>query len=124
MSPAIFRAAQCFKNLVNWLEADDAQVAQALGLELSVIASWEFIKPPARAARRLYEFHAVLASLVRVMGPDDFREWLFSGDPSPRSKLLAGDLEALDAETDRILFSGTSHLDLSWTPEDRGTETS
>lgn len=115
-------AYAAFKDLGRWLQAHDDEVADAVGVGRTTPYAWnrDGHEPRAATVRRLYEYHAVLSSLSRRLGSEEFRRWLFTGDPSRRERLLAGDLESLDQEVNDILFRRIdTGVDMAWAPEDR-----
>ena len=121
-SPPAFAA---FKDLVGWLEAPDGDVAEAVEVGRTTPYAWrrEGHEPRASTTRRIYEYHAVLSSLRRRVGASEFRRWLFTGHPSRRDLLLAGDLDRIESQVHRILFSRIdTGVDLAWAPEDSRPE--
>jgi hypothetical protein len=115
--PSAYRA---FKDLTDWLRADDSAVTSMVGIGRTTPYTWirDGREPRASTVRRLYEYHATLESLRRRLGPEAVRQWLELGTPSRRSMLLDGELEALGADVHEVLFRPTRRrLDLSWTPE-------
>lgn len=117
-APPAFRA---FKDLVRWLEADDAQVSAAIGVGRTTPYSWkrDEREPRASTVRRLYEYHAVISSLRRRLGAMEFRRWLFGDDSEPRARLLDGELEAVEKRVHELLFRRhDTGVGLGWAPED------
>lgn len=117
IQPSAYRA---FKDLTDWLSADDSAVASMVGIGRTTPYTWcrEGREPRASTVRRLYEYHATLESLRRRLGPESMRQWLELGRPSRRSVLLEGELAALDADVHEVLFQpARRRLDLSWVPE-------
>jgi hypothetical protein len=118
VAPPAFRA---FKDLVRWLDADDAQVSAAVGVGRTTPYSWrrDDREPRASTVRRLYEYHAVLSSLRRRLGEMEFRRWLFGDDSEPRARLLEGELEAVEGRVHELLFRRhDTGVGLGWAPED------
>lgn len=121
-SPPAFAA---FKDVVRWLEAPDGDVAEAVEIGRTTPYAWrrEGHGPRASTTRRMYEYHAVLSSLRRRLGPTEFHRWLFTGRPSPRELLLAGDLDRIESQVHGILFPRVeTGVDLAWAPEDSRPE--
>jgi len=116
-APPAYRA---FKDLAEWLEARDDEVAEAVGIGRTTPYTWkrDNREPRRGSAQRIYEFHAVLLSLLRQLGATGLRTWLFSGNPSRRDLLLRGDLEATERAVHEVLFRAhDSGVDLAWSPE-------
>jgi hypothetical protein len=121
--PPAYRA---FKDLADWLEAREDEVADAVEIGRTTPYSWvrDSREPRRGTAQRIYEFHAVLSSLLRRLGRDGLRTWLFNGDPNPRELMLRGDLEATDRLVHDALFRpADTGVDLAWAPEPDETET-
>jgi hypothetical protein len=118
------RAFQAFKDLGSWLDADDDEVAGAVGIGRTTPYAWrrEGHEPRARTVRRLYELHAMLDAVRRQLGSSRFGGWLSTGSPSRRSRLLAGDIASVAPDVDAALFGGLERPDLSWSPEPADNE--
>lgn len=114
-------AYQAFKDLARWLEAEDGEVAKAVGIGRTTPYSWkrDGREPRADTVRRLYEYHATLLALHRRLGESGFRAWTFASRRGHREALLAGNLAAVERDVDTVLFGrATDRLpDLAWAPE-------
>jgi len=99
-------ATRAFDDLVEWLEADDAEVANAAGLGRTTRYAWsrESHAPRASKVRRLYQIHAAVESLRRALGPGQFARWLNSGDPNHRDILLEGRTDAIQPAIREYVF--------------------
>jgi hypothetical protein len=119
-------AARAFDQLVEWLEADHAEVADAVALGRTTRYSWsrEGHDPRASTVRKLYQTHAAVDSLRRALGRREFARWLYLGRPSPRELLLQGDLDAVQPAIREFVFQPSAkHLpDLSWAAEEEDAE--
>lgn len=117
--PAAYRA---FKDLVRWLDAEDAQVAEMVGIGRTTPYTWkrEGREPRAATSQRIYEHHATLDSLRRKLGGSELRRWLHEGVPTRREALLAGGLQSLEADVHDVLFRRApgDRIDLAAAPED------
>jgi hypothetical protein len=115
-------AYTAFKSLGRWLDADDATIADMVGIGRTTPYTWkrDGREPRATTAQRIYEFHATLDSLRRRLGAVGLRRWLHEGIPPRRETLLAGDLESLDFDVHALLFRRESgrRVDLGAAPED------
>jgi hypothetical protein len=118
-APAAYRA---FKDLVRWLDADDMQIADMVGIGRTTPYTWkrEGREPRTATAQRIYEHHATLDSLRRRLGANELRRWLHEGIPTRRDRLLAGGLEALEGDVHALLFRSApgQRIDLAASPED------
>jgi hypothetical protein len=116
--PAAYRA---FKDLARWLDAEDGQVADMVGIGRTTPYTWsrEGREPRAATAQRIYEHHATLDALLRRLGLAGLRRWLHEGIPTRRDTLLAGDLAGLERDVHEVLFrrSVEHHADLAAAPE-------
>jgi len=120
--PPAFRA---FKQLGQWLNAEDGHVAAMLGFGRTTPYQWKrtSTEPRVGTVRRLYEYHATVGSLHRYLGADELRRWLHVGAPSTRrDTLLAGRLEDLERDVYDALFRGDPETRLAFVaaPEDAG----
>jgi hypothetical protein len=115
--PPAYRA---FKELADWLEAREEDLATAIGIGRTTVYSWkrDGREPRRGTAQRIYEYHSVLSSLLQRLGREGLRGWLFSGSPQPRDLLLGGDLASLDSRIHNVLFRrADTGIDLAWAPE-------
>ncbi len=114
-------AYQAFKDLARWLEADEDDVAKAVGIGRTTPYSWkrEGREPRADTVRRLYEYHSTLDALLRRLGESGLRAWVFASRGGHRTALLIGDLAAVESDVNAVLFGrATDRLpDLAWAPE-------
>jgi hypothetical protein len=99
-SPA-FRA---FSELREWLSLSVPDAAELVGVGRTTPNSWERDgrEPRPRLARRLYQLHALIGSLVRRHGVERTRVWLERGEPSPLSLMgresIGAFADAVEAE--------------------------
>lgn len=115
-------AYDAFKALGRWLDADDAVIADMVGVGRTTPYTWkrDGREPRAATAQRIFEYHATLDSVRRRLGPGDLRRWLNEGIPSRRDALLAGGLERFDADVHALLFrrEPARRVNLAAAPED------
>lgn len=113
------RSYRAFKELADWLDADDEEIAHAVGIGRTTPYAWrrDGHEPRPATVRKLYETHTVLDALRRQLGHEQLSAWLCLGSPSRRSVLLAGELDALARAVDDVLFGQMQTPDLAWTPE-------
>lgn len=106
VKPSEPRAYLAFKDLVDWLEAPEEDVASSVGVELYVIRSWVYEKrePRAQTARKIYQIHASLSAVLQKLGRVKMKQFLFETTPSPRLAILSGDATALSKLAYPIIF--------------------
>lgn len=111
------RAYLAFKDLADWLSADEAEIADMVGIGRTTPYAWhrDGREPRPSTVRRLYEFHATLDALRRKLGEEGMQQWLELGR---RDTLIVGDLEAVGDDVRRVLFSSAQRwFDLAAAPE-------
>lgn len=112
---------RAFKELGRWLRAPDEEIAAMVGVGRTTPYAWarDQRTPRPEAARKLYQTHAVVASLVQLLGEDAAIRWLCDEDPLRRARLLRGDLAAVQREAQRVVFpSPRRPRPGSWIPDD------
>jgi hypothetical protein len=114
--PAAFRA---FKDLGAWLDAEDSEIADMVGVGRTTPYTWrrDNREPRAATAQRIYEHHATLDSLRRRLGRDQLRAWLHEGSPTRRERLLRGGLQSLGPEVHGVVFRPAARADLAAAPD-------
>jgi hypothetical protein len=117
--PAAYRA---FKDLGRWLDAEDGQIADMVGIGRTTPYTWkrEGREPRAGTAQRIYEHHATMDALQRRLGEEGLRRWLHEGVPTRRDAVLAGGLTDLERDVHEVLFRRPvdQEVDLAAAPED------
>jgi hypothetical protein len=115
-------AYEAFKALGRWLDADDAAIADMVGVGRTTPYTWkrDGREPRPATAQRIYEHHATLDALRRRLGIGGLRRWLHEGITPRRDVLLAGDLERLEGDVHAVLFrrEPAQRIDLAAAPED------
>jgi len=115
-------AYEAFKALGRWLNADDAAIADMVGVGRTTPYTWkrDGREPRAATSRRIYEYHATIDALRRRLGIGGLRRWLHEGVAPRRDVLLAGDLETLEPDVHQLLFrrAPRQRVDLAAAPED------
>ncbi len=115
-------AYEAFKALGRWLNADDAAIADMVGVGRTTPYTWkrDGREPRAATSQRIYEYHATLDALRRSLGIGGLRHWLHEGVTPRREWLLAGDLEHLERDVHTVLFrrAPDQRVDLAAAPED------
>lgn len=116
-------AYQAFKELARWLEADEQDVANAIGIGRTTPSSWkrDGREPRADTVRRLYEYHSTLDALRRRLGQEGLRAWIFARQGMHRAMLLSGDLAAVEGDVNAVLFGDAAERlpDLAWAPDEQ-----
>lgn len=115
-------AYEAFKALGRWLDADDAAIADMVGVGRTTPYAWkrDGREPRAATTQRIYEYDATIDSLRRRLGIGGLRRWLHEGIPSRRDTLLAGNLERLEGDVHAVLFrrEPAQRIDLAASPEE------
>jgi hypothetical protein len=115
-------AYEAFKTLGRWLNADDAAIADMVGVGRTTAYTWkrDGREPRAATSQRIYEYHATLDALSRRLGVGGLRRWLHEGLAPRRDVLLAGDLERLERDVHEVLFrrAPIQRVDLAAAAED------
>jgi hypothetical protein len=115
-------AYEAFKALGRWLNADDAAIADMVGVGRTTPYTWkrDGREPRAATSQRIYEHHATLDAVRRRLGIGGLRRWLHEGVIPRRDVLLAGDLEHLEPDVHAVLFRRApgQRVDLAGAPED------
>lgn len=96
-----------FKETANWLGVTDEEATKILGVGRTTPYAWErrAHEPRPSKAGRLFEYHALLAGLVRTVGSQGLENWLSSGSPQPRHLLRKGDLAGAYDAAHGLIFS-------------------
>ena len=114
-------AYRTFAELAGWLGMTQAQTAALLGIGRTTPLAWRRgHEPRPRRARRLYQTHALVNTLVRRVGLGETRLWLERGSPSPLELIGAGDVTAADDRAQELIFGAPSTaptLD-AWRPDE------
>jgi len=104
-APASSRAYRTFTQLAEWLGMTQEETAHSLGVGRTTPLAWGRGHEPRPArARRLYQTHALLSTLVRRLGIDETRRWLARGEPSPLDLIKAGEVAAADDRAEALIF--------------------
>jgi hypothetical protein len=115
-------AYEAFKALGRWLNADDAAIADMVGVGRTTPYTWkrDGREPRAATSQRIYEYHATLDALRRRLGIGGLRRWLHEGAAPRRDVLLACELDSLEPDVHELLFhrAPTQQVDLAAAPED------
>lgn len=110
------RAVEAVRDLQDWLGVSVAALAAALGTSRSAILYWKRASaaPRPATARKLYRLHALLRSLRRVSGQDDFvatlNRQVEPGQPTVLELVLGGDYERLERAVRPMLFNARPEL--------------
>lgn len=116
-------AYEAFKALGRWLNADDAAIADMVGVGRTTPYTWkrDGREPRAATSQQIYEYHATLDALRRRLGIGGLRRWLHEGVTPRRDELLTtGDLKRLERDVHEVLFrrAPEQRVDLAAVPED------
>ncbi len=112
VEPVQSRAYRSFVQLASWLGRTQGETAHILGIGRTTPLAWRRGREPQPArARRLYQTHALVSTLVRRIGEDETRRWLASGTPSPIDLIAQGDVRAADDLAGGLIFESRSSRD-------------
>lgn len=100
------RAYSTFVELADWLELTQARTAALLGMGRTTPLAWKRNghEPQPARARRLYQTHALVSTLLRRLGREEMRRWMDSGNPSPLDLIAEGDVTGADDLADELIF--------------------
>lgn len=119
-------AYDAFKDLVEWLDATDDEVASMVGVGRTTPYDWKRAgrEPRRSTVRLLFQCHAILSALVKKLGEPRAKAWLLVEDPERRERLLRGDIAAIQTETRPIIFGVARPRTRpgSWMPDDRSDD--
>ncbi len=104
-----------FKDVAGWLGLSDEAAAELLGVGRTTPYSWERRghEPRPSKAGQLFEYHALLISLIRRLGRNGLQDWLVTGSPAPRTLLIDGNLAgAYDAAHDLLFTTSRPEIGL------------
>ena len=121
------RAYRTFVELADWLGMTQEETANVLGIGRTTPLAWRRgTEPQPARARRLYQTHALLSTLVRRLGRDEVRRWLVAGDPSPLALIAQGDVTGADDLADELIFGTAPSRERlgAWVEEPVDTEPS
>lgn len=92
------RAYRAFVELADWLGLTQAKTAALLDMGRTTPLAWEREghEPQPARARRLYQTHALVSTLMRKLGREEMRRWMDAGNPSPLELIAAGDVTGAD----------------------------
>ena len=99
------RAYRTFTELAGWLGMTQEETARLLGIGRTTPLAWRRGHEPRPArARRLYQTHALVKTLVRRLGTVETRTWLARGTPPPLELIAAGDVVQADDRAEALVF--------------------
>jgi DNA-binding XRE family transcriptional regulator len=107
--PANFQsdAFRAFTELRQWLRLSVPETASLVGVRRTTPNAWERDgrEPRPATARRLYQLHALVGSLIRRLGPTAGFAWLHSGSTPPISLLEPkGDIGSFARAIEHVVF--------------------
>lgn len=99
------RAYRTFVELADWLGMTQEDAARLLGMGRTTPLAWRRGHEPQPArARRLYQTHALVGTLVRRIGREGTLRWLAAGDPAPLNLIRQGDVTRADDLAEELIF--------------------
>ncbi|HTC58841.1 MAG TPA: TIGR04255 family protein [Solirubrobacteraceae bacterium] len=100
------RAYGQFIELAQWLERSRAETADLLEIGRTTPSAWEREgrEPQPRHARRLYQTHALLDSLISRQGSAETHRWLHAGSPSPLELIAGGRLDLAEDRAHSLIY--------------------
>ena len=122
------RAYRTFVELADWLEMSQEEAARLLGMGRTTPLAWRRAghEPQPARARRLYQTHALVSTLVRRLGEVATRRWLGAGDPSPLALIAEADVTGAADLADELIFGTASSSERlgAWVEEPADTDSS
>jgi hypothetical protein len=105
-SAATSKAFTAFTELRKWLRLTAREAADLIGVKRTTPNAWqrEGREPRPASARRLYQLHAVVSALVRKLGENEAIRWLETGEPSPRERLLRGEIGPVASDAESVVI--------------------
>jgi transcriptional regulator with XRE-family HTH domain len=98
-------AYRTFVELADALGMTQEETAKLLGIGRTTPLAWRRGSEPRPArARRLYQTHALVGTLVRRIGREATRRWLEIGQPSPLALIAEGDVAGANDLADELIF--------------------
>ncbi len=119
------RAYRAFTELTAWLGMTQEETAALLGIGRTTPLAWRRGHEPQPArARRLFQTHALVKTLVRRLGTDEARRWLGRETPSPLELIRSGNVAAADDRAEAVIFDAAvpSRLD-AWVDNEAAAPT-
>lgn len=107
------KAFAAFTELREWLNMSVAEAAELLGVgRTTPITSWvrQGHDPRPRIARRLYELHATVGSVIDKLGEQGAAWWLVQGSPSPADLMVKSDLSEFTDAVERLAITSRKRV--------------
>jgi hypothetical protein len=119
------RAYRTFVELADWLGMTQVDTARLLGMGRTTPLAWgRGHEPQPARARRLYQTHALVSTLVRRLGREQTLRWLALGNPAPLELIGRGDVTGADDLAEDLIFGdapGEERLG-AWIEEPEATQ--
>jgi|ERR1035437_380397 hypothetical protein len=93
-----------YDEVIEWLQLTTREMRQATGIGKSTRFYWNTNAARGSTGRRLAQVHALVASLVDRLGPEETRHWFRTGRPSGLDLLAADDVTALTRRAHDVVF--------------------
>ena len=96
------------------LSIDD--ISATTGISRRTLFLWQSgrVTPRSSTMRPLWRLHALTRAVVEILDVAGVRSWLHAGDPSPFDQLVAGRMDLVEDEANRIIFRQPSLRPLQW----------
>jgi DNA-binding transcriptional regulator YiaG len=103
-------AARIINGLRQTLPLTIDDIAASTGISRRTLFLWQSgrVTPRPATMRPLWRLFALVKAVVEIIGVEGARSWLNAGEPSPFERLLAGRIDLVEDDANRIIFRQSS----------------